>query len=205
MGSPDTAGAAPARGGAGRGDLFRRAARVDAAGRVDPVEGALRCCARSRAGRPPEPQCGAVARAMGRERCPTPASRPSCSLLWMPTSRLARCCAFNSAKIGGSILLALIGNAILVPVVLFYLLLDWPRLVEARTQSVSAAGSKAQVEAFAGVRQRARSVPARGQLAGDADPRRVLQHRPGAVPLRPGAAGGCSPGWRFFHPCPVSA
>ena len=38
--------------------------------------------------------------------------------------------ALSSAKIGGSILLALIGNAILVPVVLFYLLLDWPNLVE---------------------------------------------------------------------------
>lgn len=35
----------------------------------------------------------------------------------------------SSAKIGGSILMALIGNAILVPVVLFYLLLDWPQLV----------------------------------------------------------------------------
>lgn len=35
----------------------------------------------------------------------------------------------SSAKIGGSILMAVIGNAILVPVVLFYLLLDWPQLV----------------------------------------------------------------------------
>jgi predicted PurR-regulated permease PerM len=42
--------------------------------------------------------------------------------------------ALSSAKIGGSILIALIGNAILVPVVLFYLLLDWPALVE-RTRS----------------------------------------------------------------------
>ena len=36
----------------------------------------------------------------------------------------------SSARIGGSILLTLIGNAILVPVVLFYLLLDWPNLVQ---------------------------------------------------------------------------
>lgn len=36
----------------------------------------------------------------------------------------------SSARIGGSILLALIGNVILVPVVLFYLLMDWPRLVD---------------------------------------------------------------------------
>ena len=42
--------------------------------------------------------------------------------------------ALSSAKIGGSILIALIGNAILVPVVLFYLLLDWPALV-VRTRS----------------------------------------------------------------------
>jgi predicted PurR-regulated permease PerM len=36
----------------------------------------------------------------------------------------------SSARIGGSILLAIIGNAILVPVVLFYLLMDWPNLVQ---------------------------------------------------------------------------
>jgi len=55
--------------------------------------------------------------------------------------------ALNSAKIGGSILLALIGNAILVPVVLFYLLLDWPRLVE-RTQSFVPPRLRVQVESF---------------------------------------------------------
>lgn len=37
--------------------------------------------------------------------------------------------ALASARIGGSFLLAIVGNAILVPVVLFYLLMDWPRLV----------------------------------------------------------------------------
>jgi predicted PurR-regulated permease PerM len=36
----------------------------------------------------------------------------------------------SSARIGGSILLTIVGNAILVPVVLFYLLLDWPNLVQ---------------------------------------------------------------------------
>ena len=35
----------------------------------------------------------------------------------------------SSARIGGSILLAIVGNVILVPVVLFYLLMDWPNLV----------------------------------------------------------------------------
>jgi predicted PurR-regulated permease PerM len=38
--------------------------------------------------------------------------------------------ALSSARIGGSMLLALVGNAFLMPVVLFYLLIDWPRLVE---------------------------------------------------------------------------
>ena len=38
--------------------------------------------------------------------------------------------ALASARIGGSFVLAIVGNAILVPVVLFYLLMDWPRLVE---------------------------------------------------------------------------
>jgi predicted PurR-regulated permease PerM len=47
---------------------------------------------------------------------------------WMAT-------VLSSARIGGSMLLALVGNAILMPVVLFYLLLDWLHLVE-RVQSL---------------------------------------------------------------------
>ncbi len=38
--------------------------------------------------------------------------------------------ALSSARIGGSILLAIVGNLILVPMVLFYLLLDWNELVQ---------------------------------------------------------------------------
>jgi predicted PurR-regulated permease PerM len=38
--------------------------------------------------------------------------------------------ALSSARIGGSVLLAFIGNAFLMPVVLFYLLADWSRLVQ---------------------------------------------------------------------------
>jgi predicted PurR-regulated permease PerM len=38
--------------------------------------------------------------------------------------------AISSARIGGSLLLAFVGNAFLMPVVLFYLLIDWSRLVE---------------------------------------------------------------------------
>ncbi|MDH3462003.1 MAG: AI-2E family transporter [Burkholderiaceae bacterium] len=36
----------------------------------------------------------------------------------------------SSARIGGSILLTLLSNAVLVPVVVFLLLLDWPKLVQ---------------------------------------------------------------------------
>ncbi len=38
--------------------------------------------------------------------------------------------ALSSARIGGSMVVALVGNLILVPVVLFYLLIDWTRLVQ---------------------------------------------------------------------------
>jgi predicted PurR-regulated permease PerM len=38
--------------------------------------------------------------------------------------------AFASARIGGSLVLALIGNAIVMPLVVFYLLLDWPHLTQ---------------------------------------------------------------------------
>ena len=38
--------------------------------------------------------------------------------------------ALSSARIGGSMLLAFVGNAVLMPVALFYLLIDWPRVVE---------------------------------------------------------------------------
>lgn len=39
--------------------------------------------------------------------------------------------AFASARLGGSYVLAAVGNAVLVPLVLFYLLMDWPRLAPA--------------------------------------------------------------------------
>lgn len=37
--------------------------------------------------------------------------------------------ALSSARIGGSFVLAIVGNAVLLPVVLFYLLHDWPQLL----------------------------------------------------------------------------
>ena len=55
--------------------------------------------------------------------------------------------ALSSARIGGSIVLAVIGNMVLVPVVLFYLLSDWPRLVE-RTQALIPPRMRDQVVGF---------------------------------------------------------
>lgn len=55
--------------------------------------------------------------------------------------------ALSSARIGGSVLLALVGNAFLMPVVLFYLLIDWPRLVE-RVQAFIPPRSRGQVLGF---------------------------------------------------------
>ena len=55
--------------------------------------------------------------------------------------------ALSSARIGGSILLAIIGNAVLVPVVLFYLLMDWLNLV-ARVREMVPPRMREQVEGF---------------------------------------------------------
>lgn len=53
----------------------------------------------------------------------------------------------SSARIGGSFVLALIGNAILIPVVLFYLLMDWPQLVQ-RAQALVPPRLRAAVFGF---------------------------------------------------------
>ncbi len=37
--------------------------------------------------------------------------------------------ALSSIRLGGSLLLALVGNAVLIPAVLFFLLMDWPEMV----------------------------------------------------------------------------
>jgi predicted PurR-regulated permease PerM len=42
----------------------------------------------------------------------------------------------SSLKLGGSVALVLVGNAVLIPMVLFYLLLDWPRLVRGMVELV---------------------------------------------------------------------
>lgn len=55
--------------------------------------------------------------------------------------------ALASARIGGSVLLSLVGNAILVPVVLFYLLMDWSQLVR-RCQSLIPPRMRGSVNRF---------------------------------------------------------
>jgi len=55
--------------------------------------------------------------------------------------------ALSSARIGGSFLLALIGNAVLVPAVLFYLLMDWPQL-SARLHQLIPPRLRGRVQSF---------------------------------------------------------
>lgn len=55
----------------------------------------------------------------------------------------------SSARVGGSALLAVLGNVILVPVVLFYLLMDWPVLVE-RARRLVPLRLREPVEGFLG-------------------------------------------------------
>ncbi len=44
--------------------------------------------------------------------------------------------ALSSIRMGGSVLLAVVGNAVLIPAVLFFLLMDWPRLVGRASEMV---------------------------------------------------------------------
>ncbi len=55
--------------------------------------------------------------------------------------------ALSSVRIGGSFLLALLGNAILIPAVLFYLLMDGPELV-GRAKSLVPLRRRATVDGF---------------------------------------------------------
>jgi predicted PurR-regulated permease PerM len=70
----------------------------------------------------------------------------------------------NSARIGGSALLALLGQAVLVPVVLFYLLIDWTRCV-ARVGSLVPRRFRPMVCQFVGECDAVLAQYLRGQLA----------------------------------------
>ena len=53
----------------------------------------------------------------------------------------------ESARIGGSIVLTVVGNAVLIPVVLFFLLMDWPQLVQ-RVQALIPPRMRGRVAGF---------------------------------------------------------
>jgi predicted PurR-regulated permease PerM len=55
--------------------------------------------------------------------------------------------ALNSARMGGSVLLSLVGNAVLIPAVLFFLLMDWPNLVR-RVMELVPVRHRASVQSF---------------------------------------------------------
>lgn len=68
-----------------------------------------------------------------------------------------------SIKLGGSVALALVGNAVLVPVALFYLLLDWERFV-ARVVELVPLHLRAPYDAFMGEADAVLGQYLRGQL-----------------------------------------
>jgi predicted PurR-regulated permease PerM len=69
----------------------------------------------------------------------------------------------SSLKLGGSVALALIGNAVLIPVALFYLLLDWKPLV-ARVRELVPMRARAGVDSFAAESDEVLGQYLRGQL-----------------------------------------
>ncbi|WIT10554.1 AI-2E family transporter [Paucibacter sediminis] len=71
--------------------------------------------------------------------------------------------ALSSARIGGSFLLAIVGNAVLLPVVLFYLLHDWPELMR-RAWSMVPPRMRERVGGFLGECDQMLGQYLRGQL-----------------------------------------
>lgn len=68
-----------------------------------------------------------------------------------------------SLKLGGSVAFAIIGNAVLVPVALFYLLMDWERFVE-RTLKVVPARARSAFDSFTREADEVLGQYLRGQL-----------------------------------------
>jgi predicted PurR-regulated permease PerM len=69
----------------------------------------------------------------------------------------------TSARIGGSFVMAIVGNAILVPVVLFYLLIDWTALMQ-RARRMVPPRMRASVDGFVGECDAVLGQYLRGQL-----------------------------------------
>jgi predicted PurR-regulated permease PerM len=69
----------------------------------------------------------------------------------------------SSLKLGGSVALTIVGNAVLIPVALFYLLLDWKRFV-ARLLELVPPRMRPRVDSFAGECDQVLGEYLRGQL-----------------------------------------
>ena len=69
----------------------------------------------------------------------------------------------SSLKLGGSMALAIVGNAVLIPVALFYLLLDWDRFV-ARVLELVPPRNRGSVDAFTAEADEVLGQYLRGQL-----------------------------------------
>lgn len=69
----------------------------------------------------------------------------------------------SSVKVGGSVAFAIFGNAMLIPVVLFYLLMDWRRIVRSATEFVPPR-LRASYDSFTGEADAVLGQYLRGQL-----------------------------------------
>jgi len=78
--------------------------------------------------------------------------------------------ALSSARIGGSILLAIVGNVFLIPMVLFYLLMDWNNLVARAAGLIPPHDAEYMAAAMVGA---ALEIGARMLESADPDPRRA--------------------------------
>jgi predicted PurR-regulated permease PerM len=94
---------------------------------------------------------------------------------------------FSSLRVGGGVALIVVGYAVLVPVALFYLLLDWKQVVERALELVPAASPRQRGLVHHGSRPGAGAIPARA-AARDGDHGYFLQHGPGLVRAGPGRA-----------------
>jgi predicted PurR-regulated permease PerM len=70
---------------------------------------------------------------------------------------------WSSLKIGGSVAVAVVGNAVLIPVALFYLLLDWKQLVH-RVLELVPPRTRPAVDSFTGEADQVLGQYLRGQL-----------------------------------------
>ena len=185
-----------------------RARRAGAADRADPVEGAAaaeRAAAAAR--RADQPRRLALADADGHRRLARSGEHLRAFLLkyldanwdeWLAA-------ALISARIGGSILLTVVGYVVLVPVVLFYLLADWPFYM-LRAIDLVPPRLRGSVAAFTDECDTVLGQYLRGQLLVMLLHGRLLQRRSGAVRLRPRGAGRrLHRAWRSSSPTSASA